>query len=92
VLVASEGDDKSQQVVDQIEITRVGDALGLDNQQTLKRVYNFLNLLPLVRVFAQLQQIALYYLVDSLIFFNEYQQQIMSCFPDLGLNMLTATF
>jgi len=74
MLMASEGNDKSKQVVNEREVARVGDAFGLNNEQTLERVNNFLNLLPLVRILSQLQHVTVYYLVNPLVFLNEYQQ------------------
>lgn len=45
-----EGDDEPEQVINKMEVVRVGDAFGFDDEETLERMNNFLNLLPLVWV------------------------------------------
>lgn len=50
--MAPEGDNEPEEVVDEGEVGGVGDAFGFYDQQALERVDYFLNLLPLVRVFA----------------------------------------
>ena len=92
MLVTAKCNYQSQKVINKIEIDWVGDAFGFYNEETLKRVNYFLNLLPLIRVLLQLCKISFDNLVYFLVFLNENKQQVMRCFSHLGLHTTTATF
>ena len=92
VLMHPEADEQPQKAVDEVEVEGVGNAFGFYHEQTLKRMYYFLNLLPLVCVFLNPDQIPLDYLVYSFVLFYEYQQQVVGCLPDLGLGEGMHTF
>ena len=64
VLVGLESDDEPEEVVEVGEVDRVGDAFGLDHQQTLEGVDYFLNLFPLVGTFLDFREIGFDNLVD----------------------------
>ncbi len=71
---------------------RIGDALGLDDEQTLKGVYDFLNLLPLVGTFTDFGEIALDYLVYTFVLLDEDQQEVVGSLSHLRLHRLKYTF
>ena len=71
MLVTAKCNYQSQKVINKIEIDWVGDAFGFYNEETLKRVNYFLNLLPLIRVLLQLGKISFDNLVYFLVFLNE---------------------
>jgi hypothetical protein len=77
MLVQSKCDDHSHELVEMCVVLRVCDAARLDDKQTLERMDYFLNLLPLVRAFANLRGVAPDDLVDALVFFDEDKQEIM---------------
>jgi hypothetical protein len=77
MLVEPKGYDHTHELIEVCVILGVCDALGFDDEQALERMYDFLNLLPLVRVFANLGRVAPDDLVDALVFFDEDKQEIM---------------
>lgn len=87
MLMSSEADDKPHEIIDEGEIPRISNTFRLDDQQTLKGMYYFLNLLPLVWTLFDLLQVAINDLVNFLVFLDEYQQKVMSSFPHLSLNI-----
>lgn len=72
-----EGDDYPHELVEVRVVLGVGDAARLDDQQALKGMYNFLNLLPLVGILPQFDRIALDDLIDALVFLDEDEEQVM---------------
>lgn len=71
VLVGAEGEEETEEMVEGGEVEGVGEALGLDDEEGLKRVYYFLNLFPLVGVILEVEEVSLDDLVDLLVLFDE---------------------
>ena len=87
MLMGSEPDDKPHKIIDEGEIPRICDTFRLDDEQTLKGMYYFLNLLPLVWTLFDLLQITINDLINFLVLLDEYQQKVMSSFPHFSLNI-----
>ena len=92
MLMHSKSNQKSEKIVNKSVILTVDDTFGLNNQKTLKRMNNFLNLFPLVRVLLDSNQISLHNFINSLVLLNENKQQVMSRLPDLSLDKTIYTF
>lgn len=73
----SEGDDDAHELIEMRVILRVGDAARLDDEQALKGMDYFLNLLPLVWILPQFGGIALDDLIDALVFLDEDEEEVM---------------
>lgn len=84
--------NESQEIVEGSEIERVGKALGLDYEETLEGVYDFLNLLPLVGALTHLSEIAFNDLVNTLILLDEDQQEVVGSLTHFRLHYTQCTF
>lgn len=77
MLVQSKRDDDPHKLIKVRVILRVGDAPGFYDEQALKGMYDFLNLLPLVWIFPQFGSISLDDLINALVFLDEDEEEVM---------------
>jgi len=92
MLVHPKGDDHSHKLIQMRIVLRIGDAARLNDEQALKRMDYFLNLLPLVRTLANLRSIPSNNLIDALVFFNEDEQEVMRGLAHFCLGYINGTF
>jgi hypothetical protein len=92
VLVRSEGDQEAEKVVEVLEVEGVGEGTRFNDEQTLKGMYDFLNLFPLVRELLNFSQVAHQDLIDPFVLLDEDEEQVVSSLSDFGLNATTLTF
>ena len=77
MLVYSKRDDDPHKLIKMRVILRVGDAPGLDDEQALKGMYDFLNLFPLVWIFPQFGSISFDDLINAFVFLDEDEEEVM---------------
>ena len=66
--------DHSEELIEIAEVLRVGDAFGLDNEEALEGMNDFLNFFPLVGVMLDIEDICVEDLIDFLVFLNENEE------------------
>lgn len=92
MLVHSKGDNDPHELIKVRVVLRVGDALGLNDQQALKGMDDFLNLFPLVWIFPQFGSISLDDLIDALVLLDEDEEEVMRGLSYLCLDYAQNTF
>lgn len=92
MLVHPKRDDHPHELIQVRVILWIGDAAGFDDEEALKGVDYFLNLLPLVGALANLGSIPLDDLIDAFVFFNEDEQQVMRGLAHFCLGYISGTF
>ena len=87
----AKGDQQTQEVVEVRIVVRVGDALGLNHQQTLERVDDLLNLLPTLTIFLNTLHITPDYFIHAFVLFDKNKQKVMGCLTHLCLSLIMPT-
>ena len=76
----------THKIVKVAQILTVCNAFGLDDEQTLEGMDNFLKDFPMLRRMLDSVKVPHYYLVNLLVLLDENQNQIMGRLSDLRLN------
>ena len=92
MLVHSKRDNYPHKLIKMRVVLRICDALGFNNQQALKGMYDFLNLFPLVWIFPQFGSISLDDLINAFVFLDEDEEEVMRGLSYLCLDYAQNTF
>jgi hypothetical protein len=92
MLVHPKRDDHPHELIQMRVVFGIGDAARLNDEEALKGVDYFLNLLPLVGTLANLGSIAPDDLIDAFVFFNEDEEQVMRGLAHFCLGYISGTF
>ena len=90
--MSSKANNEAKKIVDIRKIEDVDNTFWFDYEQTLKWMYYFLNLFPLVGIFLYFEEIAFNNLVDFLVFFNENEEKVVRSLSNFSLSDPICTF